>query len=711
MMSLLCLSVPRVGRWGGRAPGTQQLACSGQRPAALLARSSLGTSGTAASRFLHSFCGPQPSLTAHVVLPASLEFLFRSGHKAAACSMAALSFPSSGADQPGSWAPTFLDGSIAVSQQSFTAMHGPVASAPNMACLQGAGVRCSSSSGGAENMYLQPQQLQHQQGVAVAGSSGLPPTGAGLCPGPGPTDEQLMLELTLALAAQPGGPVVADSAQGKLQLLGQLQAVVAAQQQQLQQQLHSRQATTAAVACANLAAAGPVGLAARLSAPGCLAAQDDTMWGQRDDRPVADQCRNTFRASAGGYFETVYSGGFPGGLLPLQLQQQQQEVLSPCAFNNTPTALATLPPSLLAEVVGVDAAASIIGQASSSMACRVSSGSGSNGGCLNSSSTATPTCVDALGMGVRNICSKQPWLLAPGLTTAPGVAEVPDHTLQQQLHQAIEHLAGLQVSSNAAAGSAGPLSGPLSGNNKGCWDWASVEDLLRSDSTASKGSSGINRSSSGIPSENSVSSNAVAWGDAGCGHVGGVLPSSASNMTVCTSGGVLLGQGSGLGPGVGVVLQRTASTASCTSGLSGAGAPAARSSCSGAAPNSTRALPPAALGSVEPGVSPAGSAGQSAKQRPQGAASVDSLLRNCAPKWAKAGWNPKASVAASPATKGTGAFVRLSSTGSGDAGAEQKSAVCSSNGTGAFIPPAVRAAVAAAAAGLGPGSTTAGTSC
>lgn len=599
---------------------------------------------------------------------------------------------------------------MAVSQQSFTSMHGPVASAPNLTCLQGmgsggrqGGVRCASSSSGgapsADNMYLQLQQFQHQQGVAVAGPAGLPPTGAGLCPGPAPTDEQLMLELTLALAAQPGGHAVADSAPGKLQLLGQLQAVVAAHQQQLQQQLHSRQAATAAVACANF---GPVGLAARLSAPGCLAAQDDAMWGQRDQ-----QCRTTARASARGYLEPVYSAGFPGGLLPLQ-QQPMQEVLSPCAFNNTPTALATLPPSLLAEVVGVDAAASIIGQAGGSMVCRVSSGSGSNGGCF-SSHTATPTCVDALGMGVTNTCRSQPRFSAPGLI-APGVAEVPDDALQQQLHQAIEHLAGLQVANSAAAGSSGALlSGPLSGSSKNCWDWASAGDLLRSDSTASRVSSGISRSSSGIPSENSVSSNMVGWGDAGGAHPGSMLPPSAAHMPGCASGGVLFGQGSGLGPGVGVVLQHAGSNASCASGLSGFGAPAARSSCSGAAPGSACAPPLAASGSMESRVSATGSAGQATKQRPQGAASVDSLLRNCAPKWAKAGWNPKASVAAAPATKGTGAFVRLSSTGGGnDAGTRQKPPACARNGTGAFIPPVVRAAVAAAAGGLAPGSKTAG---
>jgi hypothetical protein len=83
------------------------------------------------------------------------------------------------------------------------------------------------------------------------------------------------------------------------------------------------------------------------------------------------------------------------------------------------------------------------------------------------------------------------------------------------------------------------------------------------------------------------------------------------------------------------------------------------------------------------------------------AASVDTLLRSCAPRWAKAGWNPKASVAAAPAVaaKGTGAFVRLSASGGGSSastpeGKASSKASSGSVGTGAFIPPAVRAAAA-----------------
>jgi hypothetical protein len=209
-------------------------------------------------------------------------------------------------------------------------------------------------------------------------------------------------------------------------------------------------------------------------------------------------------------------------------------------------------------------------------------------------------------------------------------------------------------------------------------------------------------------------------GDLGV-HACGMLPASALTMPACTSGGASMTQ-----------LQRATSSVSCGSAASAGGAPGyrnagaaaglgLRSSGSGAGVSSTAAAPaaertaPTVAGGGDGRVMTAcgeggrtSGSGQCNKQGAPAAASVDSLLRNCAPKWAKKGWNPKASVAPSVTAKGTGAFMRLSQPSSSDAPLEPKPAACGSKGTGtgAFLPPAVRAAVAAAA-GLSTQSQTA----
>lgn len=653
-------------------------------------------------------------------------------------------------------------------------LHGPNASAPNLVCLQQqqvmaahnyclsktVGVRSNSYSGAsaqggtvaglAGHMGLQLQQVPGM--VPIVPSAASTPA---VSTGPGmrsaQADQQLMLELASALAMQAGDPSTPnsrgslqamltaaggmDSAQGKLQLLQQLQVLIAQQQQQRQQQLQqqlqaqhanplARSASTNPTfgACAG-AGAGAVAVPARLSVPGCLGAtvvQDDTAI-------FRDQLRPLPRSSGTGYLQPMFAGG--NRMLQIQMQQQQaqQEVLSPCAFNNTPTALAALPPSLLAEVVGVDAAASVILQAEASTTCRLSSSSSSGNSAsdvvVNSTTSTGPgaaAAVFGVSTGMGNGLAR---VSAPGSSLPPtraigsGRAGGSSATLQQQLQQAIDQLASLQVSSNAAAGSSGPLSMPLS-SSKG-WDWGSVGELLRSDSSASQASSGINRSSSNIASE--ASTNGNIWADPGAHH-GGMLPGC---------GGSLVAEGSGLCPAV----QRSTSIASCVSAASASAAPAhkagatsqtaSRSSCSGI-------LPRAAAGSVTvlsaPPLAPAlaecakpaggigkhatgtsadsatgnkrvSGSGQCNKQGPKAqeqAASLDSLLRTCAPRWAKQGWDPKASVATTPAkAKGTGGFVKLASAPQGTPPASE-----GCKGSGVFIPPAVRAAVAAAA-GLG----------
>lgn len=479
--------------------------------------------------------------------------------------------------------------------------------------------------------------------------------------------------------------------------------------------------------------------------------------------------------------------GPAGHNTPLQLQLQrhlqqqqymhaQQEVMSPCAFVNTPTALAALPPSLLAEVGCVGAAGSCGLQApggwhghNSSIVAghRLSySDSGSPAGCYSSAGT-TPTAAGLApaaihgGKGSRLSRLSGPGSIPVPLTNSTGsggtVVDGSAALLHLQLQQAIAQLANLQVSSTTSGVGAGPAnsSGMLGVSHSSgsgsrgwdCWGTASVGDLLRADSTLSRTSSGmnsvLNRASSGIPSDTSVGSN--IWSDVS-GTLGGGLAGPGVSLGLPSSAGVLLCSQECQG-GLDAALQRTTSNMSCASVASvcsAAGMPyrsmpsALSGGAAGAAPGMVGGRRNSvgggnAAGSMSSGADFVGSAGaacagvdaasaaaaaEAAVVRPrvagsssshdgckhqdlaEPAASVDTLLRSCAPRWAKAGWNPKASVAAAPAVaaKGTGAFVRLSACGGSSTtspeGKASSKASSGSVGTGAFIPPAVRAAAA-----------------
>jgi hypothetical protein len=415
-------------------------------------------------------------------------------------------------------------------------------------------------------------------------------------------------------------------------------------------------------------------------------------------------------------------------------QQQQQDVMSPCAFSNTPTALAALPPGLLAELVGVDAAASVISRHWSDS----SKGPGLTNSCSSSSAgchtAANITPRAAGGSNSSRLCvssstsrGEVSWTPHASSST-PGTTDASAVALHQQLQLATDQLANLHIS--GTAGSAGPSSGPLlhSSGSKG-WDWASVGELLRTDSSASRSS--VRRADSGLVSEASIGSN--IWGDGGGCHMGPAVPTQALTLAPCTASGALTQDTSLRLQGVQGVHRTCSSNSSCASHASDCGTahrtgtamqPGLAHSSSGGLDLSSSAavqVPPGAMAGATaaasaaaaaaaakglPGAPRSSGAGQSSAQSDAPGASVDTLLRDCAPKWAKAGWNPRSAVVAAPAAaaRGTGAFVRYSSAGTAPSSAADSKPMLSApskKGTGAFIPPAVRAAVAAAS-GLGP---------
>lgn len=549
------------------------------------------------------------------------------------------------------------------------------------------------SAGGANLLPGAPQHLDQQRQLLELAQA-LTPAGGTDCT----ADVNLQNLLAAAGASAPG------SAHSKLQLLEQLQALIAQQQQQLQLQLQSQAGTPAAVfATAPGNAAGLLG--PRASSHGA-AATDDVMFG-RDQGMVVPAYGST------GHFRGSKNNLDPICAAPNRLQQQQQKNAArlSCGLADTPTALAALPPGLLDDVVGVDAAASVVSQPWNPSKGRCSSSS-------NGSMDGTAYHVKA-----ANSSSRLSWGSGPTSAAAVGGAGAPGNAsvaaLQQQLQQAIEQLEAMHISVNTAARAAAPPAAPLPRAGSKGWEWGALETLLRSDSSVSRGS--INRSSSGITSDSSA--NTALWGDVPGGLVaalpGGVLgvPSAAAH-----AGGMLGSHVLGLGG----PLQRTLSSVSCSSSISGCATPVfAPSRGSGTAPRQgsrhsssfgggagtmSASAECAGLPAGGAAAAPATSA-NSGKQGRSPASSVESLLQHCAPKWAKAGWNPKAAAAHAPAaaSKGTGAFVRLnpdaatttgsnttSSTGAVDKESTDKTAAtATTKGTGAFIPPAVRAALAA----------------
>lgn len=547
------------------------------------------------------------------------------------------------------------------------------------------------SAGGANLLAEAPQHLdQHRQLLELA--QALAPAGGTH----GTADVNLQALLAAAGASAPG------SAHSKLQLLEQLQALIAQQQQQLQLQLQAQAGTPAAVfATAPGNTAGLLG--PRASSHGA-AASDDVMFA-RDQGMVAPIYGST------GHFRGSKNNLDPICAAPNRLQQQQQKNAArlSCGLADTPTALAALPPGLLDDVVGVDAAASVVSQPWDPNKGRRRSSS-------NGSMDGTAYHVKAANS------SRLSWSSGPTSAAAVGGAGAPGHAsvaaLQQQLQQAIEQLENMHISVNTAARAAAQPAAPLPRTGSKGWEWGTVETLLRSDSSISRGS--INRSTSGMTSDSSA--NTALWSDVPGGLVAAVpgsvlgVPSAAAAHAGGMLGSHMLGLG---GP-----LQRTPSNVSCSSSISGCGTPVfgpsrgsgtatrqgSRHSSSFGGGAGTMSASGDGTGLPAAGAGAPGTSATSGKQGRSQASSVESLLQHCAPKWAKAGWNPKAAAAQAPAaaSKGTGAFVRLnpdtattaasngtSSTGAADKESPPKTAATATKGTGAFIPPAVRAALAA----------------
>lgn len=544
--------------------------------------------------------------------------------------------------------------------------------------------------------------------------------------------QQLLLELAGTMTAQVCAATAADETHTKLQLLEQLQSIISQQQHQLQLQLQSqhRGSMSGHTPTTTMGLSGP-SHSDSARAAGHTAVLHDSM-------PARDQ--GSARGMFGGQQPLAgRPSSHPGSLqssAPVSIQQQRHRLLheeltqqpsSSCGFDDTPTALAALPPGLLEEdaAESADAAASVISQpwAAASKHC--------GGG--GSSASGNRTAVQFSGKNDKYSSSSSMMPSSRDCAWPPGPAELAEDrrrdahlaVLQQQLQQAIEslenlHIAGTTLGAAGAAAAATTSSAVSSAGGGKALDWDAVGALLRSESGASR-SSGINRSGSGITTDSSASS--MLWLDSAAAGAA-MLPAVLGLQGMTTSGGTLLHAQC---PGVDAALQRTLSSVSCSSATSGCGTPkgtpgayratgcASRlgsrsTSCSGGRSNSTHdtaATQSDALTSSAPGeahvVARSSSSGSRAG-RSQQTATVDSLLQQCAPKWAKAGWNPKAAVkAAAPASKGTGAFVRLTS--SSDSGTSSATVAgtgstvtgSAGKGTGAFIPPAVRAALAASA--------------